>query len=494
MPSDSSISSADTWLKAAPDHPAASLLDRLRRWPDLEPDPATRQNERDAWTRAVAERRTAGRPRRILFVHGQLPGETGSGVYLQQIAAEAIRRGLDLYVLSAGYHTLTSADIPGVPDERIFTCRFTPPGQTPQAGAVRTPISGMSVVMPYPVKAYRDRSEEELVDLLTVFGGRLAELIARLQPDILHVDHLWFLNGLARLIAPWIPLVASCHGTAYKLIADAPRFREVVVPCVASADHVCAISPQTVAECEEVFQVPPARITIEGYGFEPDLFYFQPVDRDDVLRRHFNYQPPPGSRLAVSVGKFVDWKGFKELVLAVGRLRRQGHDLAGLIVGEGDPESRADLQAFIDGQGLTDHVQLPGKVGRTDLPDIYRSADLYVLPSHVEPYGLVLMEALACGTPSVFARTGGPPDFVPPTLTEEGLAVMVDPIRMGADGQVDPGDRNDYARRLAEGMAAILNKPIAEADRLRIAAAMQHLSWGRLVENLIGIYDRLSVF
>ncbi|WP_054033510.1 glycosyltransferase [Desulfatitalea tepidiphila] len=494
MPSDSSISSTDAWLKAAPDHPAASLLDRLRRWPDLEPDPATRQNERDAWTRTVTDRRAAGRPRRILFVHGQLPGETGSGVYLQQISAEALRRGLDLYVLSAGYHTLTSADIPGVPDNRIFTCRFTPPGQTPQPGAVQSPISGMSVVMPYPVKAYRDRSEEELVDLLTVFGGRLAERIACLQPDILHVDHLWFLNGLARLIAPWIPLVASCHGTAYKLIADAPRFREVVVPCVASADHVCAISPQTLAECVETFQIPEKRITIEGYGFEPDLFYFQPVDRDGVLRRHFNYQPPPGSRLAVAVGKFVDWKGFKELTLAVGHLRRQGHDLACLIVGEGDPQSRIDLQAFIDGQGLTDHVRLPGKVARTDLPDIYRSADLYVLPSHVEPYGLVLMESLACGTPSIFARTGGPPDFVPPTLTDEGLAVMVDPIRLDPDGQADPKDREAYARRLAEGMATTLSKPITDTDRLRIAAAMQHLSWGRLVENLIGIYDRLSVF
>jgi glycosyltransferase involved in cell wall biosynthesis len=104
------------------------------------------------------------------------------------------------------------------------------------------------------------------------------------------------------------------------------------------------------------------------------------------------------------------------------------------------------------------------------------------------------MEALACGTPSVFARTGGPPDFVPQALIDEGLAAMVDPIRLGADGQADPEDREDYARRLAKGMAAILDKPMANADRRRIAEAMQHLSWGRLVDNLIGIYDRLSFF
>jgi glycosyltransferase involved in cell wall biosynthesis len=395
-----------------------------------------------------------------------------------------------MHVLSAGYHILSESDINGVPDDRIYTCLFTPAGSTPVAGAVKTPISGMSVVMPYPVLAYRDRTEDQLLDWLTVFGGRVAELIRRLQPDVIHVDHLWFLNGLARLVAPWIPLVASAHGTAYKLIVDAPRFRELMVPCVSSADHVCAISPESVQECRDLFEIPAERISIEGYGYEPELFHHRAVDRirvlRDVLGLDFNSR-----YLAVTVGKFVDWKGFKEFTVAVGHLRQRGYDITGIIVGEGNPESRADLEAFIASHHMTDYVLLPGKVDRTALPDIYRAGDLYVLPSHVEPYGLVLMEALACGSPAVAGNVGGPPSYVPRTLRDEAFAVLVDPIHLTSDGEALPHERAAYAVSLADGMERILNMNIGSAERDRIAEAMKPLSWSRLVESLTQIYDRL---
>ena len=472
-------------------HERINLLERLRKWPKYEQGWNERSSEIDRWVAAASIRADLGEPRRILFVHGQLPGETGSGVYMQQIAKESIRQGIDMYLLSAGFKVLDESDINGVPNERIFTCLFTPAGKRPRKGAVKTPISGMSVVMPYPVLAYRDRTENELLDFLTVFGQRMAELILRLQPDVIHVNHLWFLNGLARLIAPWIPLVASAHGTANKLIIDTPRFRKLIVPCVSSADHVCAISPESVQECMEMFEIPQARISIEGYGYEPELFNYKSVDRLKVLKDAIHVDPGCNSYLAVSVGKFVDWKGFKEFTAAIGILRERGYDIMGLIVGEGDSDSRSDLEAFIAAKGLADYVLLPGKVDRHILPDIYRSGDLYVLPSHVEPYGLVLMEALACGTPAVSGNAGGPPYYIPKKLRDAGLVVLVDPIELTATGNALPEDRARYARSLAGGMVSILKKEIGPEDRIRIADAMKSLSWSKLVDSLLKIYERL---
>lgn len=482
----SMASPAAAWM-----HDKTLLLDRLRRWPAGEPDSGERAAEVARWQAQVETRVQEGRPRRVLFVHGQLPGETGSGVYLQQIARESIRQGIDVYLLSAGYGPLDATHIPGVPPERIFTCAFTPEGETPKPGSVKTPISGMSVVMPYPVLAFRERTDEDLIDWLTVFGTRMAELVCRLQPDVIHVNHLWFLNGLARLIAPWIPLVASAHGTARKLIADAPRFRDLVVPCVSGADHVCAISPDSVRECVEIFQIPEERISIEGYGYEPELFHCRSVHGPRVIKDALGYDLGPGARLAVAVGKFVDWKGFKEFAVAIGLLRERGFDMVGIIVGEGDRQSRADLEAFISGRGLAEHVRLPGKVARIMLPDIYRAADVYVLPSHVEPFGLVLMEALACGTPSVAARVGGPPHYVPKALTDKGLAVLVDPIKAVPDGGILPGARAVYAENLAAGMETILHQHLGGKERMGIAETMKHLRWDGLVKNLSHIYDRV---
>lgn len=468
-----------------------NLLDRLRRWPEYEQRWEDRSSEIGHWKHEVLKRADQSAARRVLFVHGQLPGETGSGVYMQQIVKEAIRQGIDMYVLSAGYKPLDPTDIHGVANERIFTCLFTPPGEIPRDDAVKTPISGMSVVMPYPVLAFRDRTENELLDWLTVFGSRIAGLVEQLQPDVIHVDHLWFLNGLARLAAPWIPLVASAHGTAYKLIIDAPKFRELMVPCVSSADHVCAISPESVQECREMFEIPPQRLSIEGYGYEPELFNYQPVDRFKVLRDSLRIDSGIHQYLAVSVGKFVDWKGFKEFTVAIGHLRQRGYDIVGIIVGEGDPASRLELETFIAAKDLAHYVLLPGKVDRAVLPDIYRAADVYVLPSHVEPYGLVLMEALACGTPAVGGNVGGPPSYVPRLLRDKGLAVLVDPIKLTHAGEALPEQRAAYALNLADGMETILKKKIDPKDRTRIAEAMKPLSWSRLVESLATIYDGL---
>jgi hypothetical protein len=86
---------------------------------------------------------------------------------------------------------------------------------------------------------------------------------------------------------------------------------------------------------------------------------------------------------------------------------------------------------------------------------------------------------------------GGPPSYVPQTLRDEGLAVLVDPIKLTPTGEALPEDRVVYARSLADGMERILKKKIGPKDRLRIADAMKSLSWSRLVESLSKIYDRL---
>ena len=160
-------------------------------------------------------------------------------------------------------------------------------------------------------------------------------------------------------------------------------------------------------------------------------------------------------------------------------------------MGEGDRQSRADLEAFITGEGLAGHVRLPGKVARTVLPDIYRAAHVYVMPSHVEPFGLVLMEALACGTPSVSANVGGPPHYVPRVLRDKGLAVLVDPIALTPEGEVPSGARAAYAGNLAAGMETILRQNLGIKERMMIADAMKHLRWDGLVKNLSQIYDRV---
>ncbi len=350
----------------------------------------------------------------------------------------------------------------------------------------------MSVVMPYPNRPFRDLTAAQLQEYATVWAGKIRERVADLQPDVIHVDHLWFLTGFARLVAPWIPVCVSAHGTANKLLLDAPRFEQWILPAVRTANHVCAISPESVTECTTRFGIAPDRISIEGYGFNAGRFCYQPVDRRTVLRGLGVDFPESVKHLVLFIGKFVAWKGIEELIRGVAALREsRGDTLALLIVGEGTAESRRILEALTADLGLEHRVKLPGKFPRERLPDLYRAADVFVLSSYSEPWGLVLMEALACGTPAVAADTGGPPYYVPKESAEAGLVEFIDPVAVDNAGEPRPEDRGPYARRLAGGIERILQRDHGEAEKYRLSESMRHLSWEGLVERLSGIYDRI---
>lgn len=468
------------------------LIERLRRYPELEPALGRRQEEESQWRRVVSGRERKRSPIKVLFGHCQLPGETGSGTYTQWIAKECLRQGIDFHVIAAGYEEPTVGTIPGFPVERLTILRFAL-RETKDTNAVPFPIPGMSVVMPYPTRPFRDLSRVELETYLGRFFHVMKLKIQELQPDVLHVNHLWFLAGLARLAAPWIPLCISAHGTAYKLLIDRPRFGPIVVPTVATADHVCAISPASVAETAENFRVSRERISIEGYGVDGDSFFYEDANRISILRELGIPNLSCSSDIVLFVGKFVEWKGVEFLLEAIANLRMGGYvNLACIVIGEGTPERRAALEELVAKRDLTGSVFLPGKLPHSSLPDVYRSADVFVLPSFSEPWGLVLMEALACGVASVFANIGGPPCYVPNGLIDAGLVYPVEPIRLTKTGSPDGSAGRKYANALAEGILAIVERKVSVEERKQISGAMSHLRWDEFASRLHGIYLNLA--
>lgn len=442
----------------------------------------------ERWRAARTARRAHGAPCRVLLCHSQLPGETGSGVYLQKIAAEAYRQGMDVNVLTAGYDSLGADRFPGLPPTRIRTVHFARPGAAPRANAVLLPIAGMSLAMPYPTCNFRDLSKEQLETYAAGFAQALHEAVTALQPDVLHVNHRWFLAALTRVVAPWIPVVVAAHGTAYKLLKDAPYLGRWVLPAMAAIDHLAAISEDSIEESIDAFGVPDGVCSIEGYGFDASVFRYRDVSWRSVTDRLGVSFGSDVRSLALFVGKLVDWKGLDCLLEAIATLRAGGESVGLLAVGDGPPERWAATRAHIASLGVTGAVAMPGKVPREALPEIYASADVFVLSSFAEPWGLVLMEALACGAPAVYPNEGGPAEYVPSPLVARRLVSPIDPIG-------EPGSsaaRKRFAGDLAGGIRAMLQQRHPPIARSAIAESMQYLSWGRLVQRLHAIYTRLG--
>ena len=173
----------------------------------------------------------------------------------------------------------------------------------------------------------------------------------------------------------------------------------------------------------------------------------------------------------VSLGRLHENKDFGLLIRAFARLRRSGVEARLTIGGEG-PE-RGALEALAASEGVADSVSFPGWIG--DRAAFFAQADLFVLSSRVEPFGIVVIEAMAHGVPVVATRTDGPLDILSPG--ETGLLIPRESVEeMTAALRDLLGDPAQAQRLGAQGRASVLERWSFDVVAARMAGAVASLT------------------
>ena len=240
-----------------------------------------------------------------------------------------------------------------------------------------------------------------------------AELVEELAPDLVH-SHDWLVAGAARKLArdagvPWLVTVhATEYGRHQGWVDKHPQshIHAVERRMVRDADHVITCSHYMRRHVADVFRIPAPKVTAIANGIDPsDL---QPVA--DLPRLRGRYAKPD-ERLILLVGRLVYEKGFHLALNALPGLIERLGNVRFLIAGSGTAE--AELKAQAERLGLMEHGSFVGWTGDDELYSLYRIADLCVVPSIYEPFGLVALEAMASGCPCIVADTGGLREVVP---------------------------------------------------------------------------------
>jgi phosphatidylinositol alpha-1,6-mannosyltransferase len=259
------------------------------------------------------------------------------------------------------------------------------PGQTPpgarQYAPVRHPIA-------YSLKAFA--------------------LALRRRPDIVFCGHL-FMAPLAFLVARLrgAKLVVQTHG-----VEIWPRPGPLRRGAVEAADLVLCVSRDTSARLRGWAAMAPERVTVLPNTVAE---VYAPGD-GAALRAELGLE---GKIVLLTVSRLdagQRYKGQDRVIGLIGPLRRQGYDVVYLICGKGDDRPR--LEALAGYLGVTRHVRFLGEAPYAMLPDLYRAADLYCMPSSGEGFGIVFLEAMACGLPAIGLALGGAPDAL-----RDGVAV-----------------------------------------------------------------------
>jgi len=277
--------------------------------------------------------------------------------------------------------------------------------------------------------------------------------------DIIHAN--WSLSGLAALLSRSrhkLPYVVTVQGSDVFKTLDKPGIRQMVGLALRKAGKVIALS-RALKTAAMKFGIKDEHVVVIPNGVNISQFPYASADEKKLQ--------------VLFVGSLIERKGPATLLQAM-RLVHQALPGARLVmVGEGD--ERARLEQTIAANEMADYVRLVGTQTQSAVAEFMRESRLFVLPSIEEGQGVVLMEALASGTPCVGTRVGGIPDVI----TED------------VGRLVEPGD----APALAEAIRAYLTdtdlwQKASTAGRQRV---LEHYDWNHLADEISAVYAEVLV-
>jgi glycogen synthase len=301
------------------------------------------------------------------------------------------------------------------------------------------------------------------------------ELGDRWSFDVVH-GHDWLVAVAGDHLAKRFrcPLVVTIHATEYGRhqgwVDKHPQshIHGVERWMANRAERVITCSSYMREHVADIYGLDEDRVTVIPNGIDPAELV--PVDDLDALRGRF---AAPDEKLVLLVGRLVYEKGFQLALEALPPLIERVGDVRFLVAGSGTAEH--ELRAQATALGLDEHGTFLGWIGDDVLHSLYRIADLTVVPSIYEPFGLVALEAMASGCPCLVADTGGLREVVPSDETVGLRFRSRDPQSLGAMAE----------RLLTDG---------ALRDRL-VAEAQEHVltfDWADVARQARGVYSGVA--
>jgi D-inositol-3-phosphate glycosyltransferase len=317
-------------------------------------------------------------------------------------------------------------------------------------------------------------SKEELYDIVDPFTDGVLADIDRVGADVLHANY-WLSGEAGHRIkhARGIPLVSTFHTLARVKaeLGDYEPQRRVnaeldVVRC---SDVVTASCHPEAQQLERLYHAEPERIEYVAPGVDHAIF--SPGDQAGA-RRAIGVGPGP---MLLFVGRIQPLKGVDVAVRALAALRRPDAKLVivGGASGREGSEEVARIHEMVDALGLVDQVIFRAPQPHHLLSSYYRAADLTLVPSRSESFGLVALESAACGTPVIAAAVGG-------------LRTLVDHGRTGF--LIEGRDPTVFAAYIDEVLA---NPMLAASMAMNAAERAARYRWSGAATHLVEVYRGL---
>lgn len=334
-------------------------------------------------------------------------------------------------------------------------------------------------------------SKKELLPFIDSFARSVHDFYATegIVPDVIHAHY--YLSGLIGLslqhmFGQFIPLTVSFHTLSLmkNLVArdeaekeEKTRIDAELMLCE-KADHIIATSPSDKEYLSYLYDAHSEKISVIPPGVNHDVFH--PIPRNDAI---CHIQIPSDQRMILFVGRIEPLKGIDMLLYSIKIVKKRNPDVpVTLCIAGGDisqplpswSKTLQSLNSIRDVLHLQATVSFVGKKTQEELLYYYNAAEMVVMPSHYESFGMAALEAMSCGVPVI-------------TTNAAGISGMIDDVH----GKLITSVNNPLL--LADQIEYLVKNPSLRTeigDKLREDVA--DVSWGRVAERVMSIYDTIE--
>lgn len=348
-------------------------------------------------------------------------------------------------------------------------------------------VTGVTAPARLPV---RDPRHEKFFDTAL---RNLAMAASPLDTDVVHC-HTWYAHLAGCLVKQLasVPLVLTTHslephrpwkaeqlGTAYQASTWVER------TAYQNADGVVAVSQSMRRDVHDLYDVPFERVRVIHNGI--DLDEYRPTSDPDTLSA---CGIDPDVPFVLFVGRITRQKGIVHLVNAIKHFSPGTQ----VVLCAGAPDTKeiaAEMTEAVERARVTTSnrvVWISDMLPKAKVIHLYSHAAVFVCPSVYEPFGIINLEAMACGTPVVASAVGGIPEVV-----DHGHTGLLVPIEARSATDVEPLDADRFARDLASAVNSLMADP-GRRDAMAVRArerVEREFSWRSIAQKTLAFYEEL---
>ena len=390
----------------------------------------------------------------LLINHFPLEG-SGSGIYTKNIAISLTKKGHQVCIIMP-----ENRKIKEIAEIKLHPVYFKDKEEIINQLLFNFPCF---TTHPYSNKTFYDLTDNELEQYKQKFIEAIKYEVDTFNPDIIHSNHIWILSSLAANFKK--PLIVTMHGTDLIGYNKTQKYKKEILNVLSSAKKIITVSKDNYKLLNEIFPDVANKTVLIPNGYNDEVFFLKQYDKEEILNKLGLYKKY--NKIVTYVGKLVEVKGIDILLKAATLYQR--NDVLTLIVGEGI--LLENLQKMVKKLKLQNVVFI-GNQTQENLRKIYNISDVVIVPSRSEAFGLVIIEALACGTPVIGSNVGGIPDII---TSQTGILF----------------NKNDYIG-LAQNILKIIDNKVLFNSQFIALNTKDRYSQDKIIDDVIDIYKKVK--